>query len=79
MKAQEEIVEGYELCMLEGRKIQHLLVMQTIQADGEREYLYDISGKQQLEDYLSGKKMDYRLLWEVLCSIRELCFVLQEY
>lgn len=79
VKAQEEIAEGYELCMLEGRKIPHLLVMQTIQADGEREYLYDISGKQQLEDYLSGKKMDYRLLWEVLCSIRELCFVLQEY
>ena len=56
-KGQEEIVEGYELCMLEGRKIQHLLVLQTNQGEGEREYLYDISGKQQMEDYLFGKKM----------------------
>lgn len=79
VRVQEEVAEEYELCMLEGRKIPYLLAMETVLADGEKEYLYDISGKQQLEDYLSGKKMGYRMLWEVLCSVRELCLVLQEY
>lgn len=79
VRTQEEVAEEYELCMLEGRKIPYLLTMETVLADGETEYLYDISGKQQLDDYLSGKRMDYRILWDVLCSIRELCLVLQEY
>lgn len=77
--AGEEPAEEYELCMLEGRDIPYLLAMETVLADGQRQYLYDISGKQQLEDYLLGKKMDYGILWSVLCSIRGLCAVLPEY
>ena len=79
IKEQEDAAEEYELHMLEGRNIPYLLAMETILADGKRQYLYDISGKQQLEDYLSGKKIDYGILWNVLISIRELCFVLPEY
>ena len=77
--AGEEPAEEYELCMLEGRDIPYLLAMETVLADGQRQYFYDISGKQQLEDYLLGKKMDYGILWSVLCSIRGLCAVLPEY
>lgn len=79
IKEQAKAAEEYELHMLEGRNIPYLLGMKTVLSNGERQYWYDISGKQQLEDYLSGKKMDYGILWNVLNSIRELCVVLPEY
>ena len=65
-------VEKHEVKMLEGRQVPHLLKVETSVVEGETYYLYDISGKQQIEDYLSGKKMGYEILWQLLFSIREL-------
>lgn len=72
-------VERHEVKMLEGRQVPHLLKVETSVVEGETYYLYDISGKQQIEDYLSGKKMGYEILWQLLFSIRELCRVLPDY
>lgn len=79
IKAQEDIQEEYELHMLEKQKIPGLLPMQRTAADGLQTYLYEISGKQQIEDYLSGKKIDYAVLQRVLFSIQSLCQVLPDY
>lgn len=79
IQEQGEPVEEYELRMLEKAEVPHLLKMEIIAAEGKKQYLYDISGKQQLEDYLSGKKIGYEMLWRVLHSIRELCFALPDY
>ncbi len=79
IKGQEEIAEEYELKMLRAEHVPCLLEMEVTEADGEKSYLYDISGKQQIGDYLSGKKMGYDMLWKLLSSIRELCGVLPDY
>lgn len=79
IQEQREVEEEYELQMLAGVRVPYLLNMEIITVEGEKQYLYDISGKQQLEDYLSGKKMDYKMLWKVLYAIRELCLVLPDY
>lgn len=74
-----QILEGYELRMLENGKIPGLLPMQTTVSDGKRRYLYDISGKQQILDYISGRKMDYELLQRLLFSLQGVCSSLAEY
>lgn len=79
IQEQEEDKEAYELHMLKNVRVPYLLRMEIIVTEGRKQYWYDISGKQQLEDYLSGKKMDYGILWNLLYTIRELCFVLPEY
>ena len=79
IKGQEEIAEEYELKMLKAEHVPCLLEMEMTEADGEKSYLYDISGKQQIGDYLSGKKMGYEMLWEFLSSVRKLCSVLPDY
>lgn len=68
-----------ELKMMEGKQIPHLLKLEITVMEGETYYLYDISGKQQIDDYLSGKKMRYEILWRLLFSIKELCRVLPDY
>ena len=77
--SQEKVIESYELQMAEGRKIPHLLGMEIIRAEGNANYMYDISGKQQIDDYLSGKKMGYGILWGLLCAVQELCTALPDY
>lgn len=79
VESQEKSVEAYEIQMVRGRKIPHLLELETVFSEGETEYLYDISGKQQLEDYLSGKKMGYGALWDFLCGVQGLCVSLSDY
>lgn len=79
IKEQENVQEEYELGMLEHQKIPGLLPMQITVSEGERNYLYDISGKQQIGDYLSGKKVDEGMLRKLLFSIQELCGSLWEY
>ena len=66
IKTQAAVQEQYELCMLEKQRIPGLLSMQSAMADGVQSYLYEISGKQQVEDYLSGKGMDYGMLQRLL-------------
>lgn len=72
-------VEQYELRMLECHNIPGLLPMQTVILEGERRYLYNISGKQQMEDYFSGKKIGYAMLKRFLISIQQICLSLSEY
>ncbi|MBO5486984.1 MAG: FHA domain-containing protein, partial [Eubacterium sp.] len=79
IKEQETVQEEYELGMLEHQKIPGLLPMQITVSEGERNYLYDISGKQQIGDYLSGEKVDEGMLRKLLFSIQELCGSLWEY
>lgn len=79
IKGQEKAVEEYEIKILEREKIPGLLQMQTAVVDGEQNYLYEISGKQKIEDYLSGKKMGYKMFRNLLLAITELCCVLTEY
>ena len=79
IKTQAAVQEQYELCMLEKQRIPGLLSMQPAMADGVQSYLYEISGKQQVEDYLSGKGMDYGMLQRLLFAIQDLCRVLPDY
>lgn len=74
-----ELIEPYELRMLESRRIPCLLQMQTVISEGNIRYLYDISGKQQITDYFSGKKMGYDFLQKLLFSVYEVCGSLPEY
>ena len=50
MEEQGQLIEPYELMMLENHRIPGLLPMQSVVADGRRRYLYEISGKQQIEE-----------------------------
>lgn len=79
IREQGQPVEQYELQMLESYNVPGLLSVQTVISEGERLYLYNISGKQQLEDYLSGKKIGYEMLKRFLISIQQICLSLSEY
>ena len=79
VKEEGEIAQKYELYMLEGHQIPGLLRLQTSVAEGRRRYLYDISRKQQIGDYLCGKKIGYQLLQTVLFSIQKVCASVTEY
>lgn len=79
IREQVQPVEQYELQMLETHNIPGLLSMQTVVLEGERRYLYNISGKQQIEDYFSGKKIGYGMLQRFLISIQQICQSLSEY
>jgi len=79
IREQKPPVEQYELQMLERHIIPGLLSMQPVVSDGERRYLYNISGKQQMEDYFCGKKIGYEMLKRFLISIQQICLSLSEY
>lgn len=79
VEGQGKPIEEYELYILEKHKIPGLLQMQTVLSEGKCRYLYDISGKQQIEDYFSGRKMGYDMLQRFLLSIQEMCVSLSEY
>ncbi len=74
-----QLIEPYEVQMLEQYRIPCLLRMQTTISEGRRRYLYDISGKQQMTDYFSGKKIGYDTLRMFLFSIYDVCGRLSEY
>ena len=79
VEEEEKITKGYELHMLERHSIPGLLRLQTSVLEGKRRYLYDISGKQQIADYLSGRKIGYQLLQTLLFSIQKVCASVTEY
>lgn len=74
-----QLIEPYEVQMLEQYRIPCLLQVRTVISEGRRRYLYDISGKQQVMDYFSGKKIGYDMLRMFLFSIYEVCGRLSEY
>lgn len=73
-----QLIEPYELMMLENHRIPGLIPLQSVITDGRRRYLYDISGKQQIEDYFSGKKVSHDVLRLFLVSIQSVCRSLSE-
>ena len=79
IREQKQPVEEYELQMLNSHCIPGFLPMQMIISEGKRRYLYDISGKQQMEDYFSGKKIGYGELKRFLISIQRACLNLSDY
>lgn len=79
VEEEEEILQKYELHMLDGHSIPGLLRLQTAVLEGKRRYLYDISGKQQMADYLCGRKINYQLLQMLLFSIQKVCASVTEY
>ena len=74
-----QLIEPYEVQMLEQYCVPCLLRMQTTMSEGRRRYLYDISGKQQMADYFAGKKIGYDTLRMFLFSIYDVCGRLSEY
>lgn len=79
IEEQGQPLESYELHMLEGHSISNLLHLQTVLSEGKYRYLYDISGKQQIEDYFAGKKISYETLQRFLFSVHSVCADLSEY
>ncbi|MEY8391205.1 DUF6382 domain-containing protein [Lachnospiraceae bacterium 45-W7] len=79
VKTEKPVLEAYEMQMLQHCRIPELLKMQTVLSDTDSRYYYDISGKQQIADYLSGKKMGCKMLKDLLLSIQKLCASLPEY
>lgn len=76
---QEGLTREYERKILESQRVPHLLKMQTMIVEGQENYLYEISGKQQMEDYLSGRKMDYDMIRRFLFAVEVLCSSVSEY
>ncbi|MCI9136821.1 MAG: FHA domain-containing protein [Lachnospiraceae bacterium] len=76
---QEGLSREYERKILESQRVPHLLKMQTMIVEGQENYLYEISGKQQMEDYLSGRKMDCDMIRRFLFAVEVLCGSMSEY
>ncbi len=76
---QEQVLERYELLMLEHCRIPELLNVCVSASDKNSRYLYDISGRQQIADYLSGQKLGCSHLQKLLFSIQNVCVSLSEY
>ncbi len=75
----EHVFDTYELQMLKNCRVPGLLRLQVTDLDKKRRYLYDISGKQQISDYLSGQKLGCELLQRILFAIQHVCAALPEY
>ncbi|MEG1947403.1 MAG: DUF6382 domain-containing protein [Lachnospiraceae bacterium] len=72
-------LEICELMMLQKSKIPYFLPMQTIVIDGKMQYQFEISGKQQLSDYLAGRKINQKEFRRILFSLQNSCSILSEY
>lgn len=72
-------VEARELVMLQKYRIPGLLPLQVMVSDGNLQYWYEITGKQQLSDYLAGKKIRKEELDRLLYSMRLVCEKIKEY
>lgn len=75
----ESKIEERELVMLQKYRIPGLLPMQVMVSDGRLQYWYEITGKQQLSDYLAGKKIGKEDLDRLLYSMRLICEKIKEY
>ncbi len=79
VETQDQVLEEYELQMMQHCRIPELLRVWEAASDRSVRYLYDISGKQQIADYLSGPKLGSELLQKFLFSIQKVCASLPEY
>lgn len=51
----KDIVQSHELILLQKYQVPQLLDMQIVIQDGKTQYWFEVTGKQQLADYLGGK------------------------
>ncbi len=79
VEEQKSILEKYELQMLMRCRVPGLLPMETIVTEQGHRYLFDISGKQQIVDYLTGQKLGCVCLKRLLFCLQGVCCRLQEY
>lgn len=75
----ENVVEEHELMMLQRYRIPQLLPMQTMIQDGKVQYWFEITGKQQLKDYLGGRPIGMECLRMLLLSLEQLCQKIPEF
>lgn len=71
--------EPYELTMVAYNRIPGLLGMETEISDGQVRFWYDITGKQNLADYLGRREADGQLLTLLFQGLDTVCQQLQEY
>lgn len=79
----EDVIEEHELMILQKYKVPQLLQTQVVIQDGKVQYWFEITGKQQLADYLGGKPIRAQMLKKILFSLERACekmpeFLLQE-
>ena len=79
----EDVIEEHELMILQKYKVPQLLQTQVVIQDGKVQYWFEITGKQQLADYLGGKPIGVQMLKKILFSLERACekmpeFLLQE-
>ena len=71
--------EPYELTMVAYNRIPGFLGMETEVSDGQVRFWYDITGKQNLADYLGRREADGQLLTLLFQGLDTVCRQLQEY
>ena len=79
MEGDRESEDPYELTMLAYNRIPGLLGMETEISDGQIRFWYDITGKQNLADYLERREADGQLLTLLFQGLDTVCQQLQEY
>lgn len=79
IEEQENVIEEHELMILQNYRVPRILPVQMMVQDGKVQYWFEITGKQQLKDYLGGKAIGTKQLKSMLFSLEELCRKLPEY
>lgn len=75
----EDIIEKHELMILQKYKVPQLLPLQIMIQDGKVQYWFEITGKQQLADYLGGKQIGRKQLKKILFSMEQVCEKMPEF
>lgn len=75
----EKAIEEHEMMILKNYDVPRILPLQIMIQDGKVQYWFEITGKQQLKDYLGGKSIGMEFLKKMLFSLEELCRKLPEY
>ena len=79
IEAAEDVIEEHELVILSKYKVPQLLPLQIMIQDGRVQYWYEITGKQQLTDYLGGKRIGSAQLKKLLFSMEQVCRKIPEF
>lgn len=75
----KDIVQSHELILLQKYKVPQLLDMQIVIQDGKTQYWFEVTGKQQLADYLGGKPIGMEMLRTILFSLEQVCEKMPEF
>lgn len=75
----EDIIEEHEMMMLQRYKVPQLLPLQMMVQDGKVQYWFEITGKQQLKDYLGNRPVGMGHLKKMLFSLEQLCQRMPEF